>query len=110
MAIFNPGPLVGQVSGRVGGTVFSHNRGGAYIRNGSIPYAVYSQKALQAKSALSESVRASESAHAARTSFLAGIRKDRYRHKWPWEADFLNGSKLLCALECPFDSSSRFSH
>lgn len=57
MAIFNPGPLVGQVSGRVGGTVFSHNRGGAYIRNGSIPYAVYSVAALNAKSALSQAVR-----------------------------------------------------
>lgn len=58
MAIFNPGPVVGQISGRIGGTVFSHNRGGAYIRNGAIPYAVYSQRALTAKSALSLSVRA----------------------------------------------------
>lgn len=37
MAIFKPGPVIGQISGRIGGTVFSHNRGGAYIRNGAIP-------------------------------------------------------------------------
>lgn len=37
MALMTPGPLVGQVSGRIGGSVFSHNRGGAYIRNGAIP-------------------------------------------------------------------------
>lgn len=37
MAIFTPGIAVGQISGRVGGNVFSHNRGGAYVRNGSIP-------------------------------------------------------------------------
>lgn len=37
MAIFTPGVAVGQISGRVGGNVFSHNRGGQYIRNGSIP-------------------------------------------------------------------------
>lgn len=37
MALFTPGPAVGQISGRIGGSVFSHNRGGQYIRNGSIP-------------------------------------------------------------------------
>ncbi len=37
MAIFNPGVAVGQISGRVGGSVFSHNKGGPYIRNGTIP-------------------------------------------------------------------------
>lgn len=37
MAIFNPGPLAGQISGRVGGTIFSHNKGGPYVRNGAIP-------------------------------------------------------------------------
>lgn len=37
MAIFTPGVAVGQISGRVGGNVFSHNRGGQYIRNGSVP-------------------------------------------------------------------------
>lgn len=46
MAIFTPGVAVGQISGRVGGTVFAHNRGGAYMRNGSIPSVVMTQKAM----------------------------------------------------------------
>jgi len=37
MAIMRPGPLAGQVSGRVGGVVFSRNRGGDYVRNGPSP-------------------------------------------------------------------------
>jgi len=53
MAIFTPGPMVGQVSGRVGGTIFSRNRGGSYVRNGSLPSVVSSEKALNAKSYLS---------------------------------------------------------
>jgi hypothetical protein len=40
MAIFIPGVAVSQASGRVGGTIFSRNRGGAYMRNGSIPTTV----------------------------------------------------------------------
>ncbi len=40
MAIFIPGVAVSQVSGRVGGTVFSRNRGGMYMRNGSKPTVV----------------------------------------------------------------------
>jgi len=52
MAIFTPGIAVGQISGRVGGSVFSHNRGGAYVRNGSIPSVSQTAAALQAKAAL----------------------------------------------------------
>ncbi len=37
MAIISPGPLAAAVSGSLGGTVFSHNAGGAYVRNRSIP-------------------------------------------------------------------------
>lgn len=37
MALFTPGPAVAAVSGSVGGTVFSHNKGGMYMRNRSIP-------------------------------------------------------------------------
>jgi hypothetical protein len=37
MAIFTPGPLAGAISGSVGGAVFSHNRGGPYIRRRPIP-------------------------------------------------------------------------
>ena len=40
MAIIIPGVAVSQMSGRVGGTIFSRNRGGAYMRNGSIPSTV----------------------------------------------------------------------
>ena len=40
MAIFIPGVAVSQASGRVGGTIFSRNRGGAYMRNGSMPVTV----------------------------------------------------------------------
>ena len=37
MAIITPGPLAAAVSGSIGGTTFSHNRGGPYVRNRSIP-------------------------------------------------------------------------
>lgn len=49
MAIFTPGVTVGQISGRVGGTIFSRNKGGAYVRNGSIPTTVTTTKALAYK-------------------------------------------------------------
>ena len=52
MAIFTPGPAVGQISGRVGGSVFSHNRGGPYIRNGSIPTTVTTDAAVNQKARL----------------------------------------------------------
>lgn len=37
MAIFTPGPIAAAISGSVGGTVFSRNRGGAYMRTRVIP-------------------------------------------------------------------------
>ncbi len=37
VAIFTPGPLAAAISGSIGGTVFSRNRGGTYVRNRSIP-------------------------------------------------------------------------
>lgn len=37
MAKITPGPMVGQISGSVGATVFSHNRYGAYSRQRTIP-------------------------------------------------------------------------
>jgi hypothetical protein len=52
MAIFTPGPTVAAVSGSIGGTVFSRNKGGAYIRNRAIPLTVTSEKALKYKSVL----------------------------------------------------------
>lgn len=52
MAIFTPGSIVGQISGRVAGSVYSHNAGGTYIRNGTIPTTSTSTDALAAKSRL----------------------------------------------------------
>lgn len=37
MAIITPGPTVAAISGSIGGTVYSRNRGGPYIRNRAIP-------------------------------------------------------------------------
>jgi len=37
MAIMRAGALAGQLSGRVGGVIFSRNRGGDYVRNGPCP-------------------------------------------------------------------------
>lgn len=37
MAIITPGPMVAAISGSIGGTVFSRNKGGAYTRNRAIP-------------------------------------------------------------------------
>ena len=53
MAIFTPGSIIGQISGKIGGTVFSHNKGGAYIRNGAIPTLVSSAAAIAAKNRVS---------------------------------------------------------
>lgn len=37
MAIFSPGPLIGEIRGSQGGTTFSRNRFGPYTRNRSVP-------------------------------------------------------------------------
>lgn len=52
MAIMTPGPTVAALSGSIGGTVFSHNRGGAYIRNRSIPITSGSVEAQNARARL----------------------------------------------------------
>ena len=49
MAIFTPGPVVASISGSVGGTTFSHNRGGRYMRNRSIPVASTTTYAMNVK-------------------------------------------------------------
>lgn len=53
MAKFTPGPMIAAASGSVGGTVFSHNRGGMYTRNRSIPTISTTSFALAVKSNLS---------------------------------------------------------
>lgn len=50
MAIFTPGPTVASVSGSIGGTVYSHNRGGPYMRNRSIPVTSQTTYSLAARS------------------------------------------------------------
>lgn len=52
MAIIIPGVAISQASGRVGGTIFSRNRGGAYIRNGSKPSVVTTPYAQAVKAIL----------------------------------------------------------
>lgn len=37
MAIFTAAGAVGQISGRLAGSIFSHNKSGPYIRNGTFP-------------------------------------------------------------------------
>ncbi len=49
MAKFTPGPTVAAVSGSVGGTVFSHNRYGQYMRFRAIPTISTTQYAMAAK-------------------------------------------------------------
>lgn len=44
--------MIAAASGSVGGTVFSHNRGGAYTRNRAIPVTSTTAEALAAKSRL----------------------------------------------------------
>ncbi len=51
MALVRPG-MIGQISGRLGGDVFSHNRFGQYIRKGTNPVTVTSEAALAAKARL----------------------------------------------------------
>jgi len=50
MAKFKPGPIVGSISGSVGGATFSHNRFGPYIRRRAIPVTSVTPAALAAKS------------------------------------------------------------
>lgn len=52
MAIFSPGIAIGRISGRVGGEVFSHNRGGMYIRTAAIPVQPSTQWKLDANNYL----------------------------------------------------------
>ena len=57
MALYTPGPMAGQISGRIGASVFSHNRGGTYVRNGTIPIKVISGPAVAAKNRMKAIVR-----------------------------------------------------
>lgn len=52
MALLTPGPLTSEVSGRIGGTIFAHNRGGMYVRNGTKPITVTTETASEFKAIL----------------------------------------------------------
>lgn len=52
MAIIRTGGIVGQISGSIAGTTYSHNKGGAYIRNRSIPTNPSSSAQMQARANL----------------------------------------------------------
>lgn len=58
MALMIPGPVVSQLSGRIGGTIFSRNKGGAYIRNGSKPIIVTTEAAQTIKAIVAANSRA----------------------------------------------------
>lgn len=57
MALLVPGPLVSVLSGKVGGTVFARNRGGAYARSYAIPTRVTSSLAMTIKAAFTAASR-----------------------------------------------------
>lgn len=52
MALITLGSMVGQASGRLGSVIYSHNRGGSYVRNGTIPITSTTEQALAAKNRL----------------------------------------------------------
>lgn len=52
MALIKPGAMIGQISGKLGSHVFAHNRGGPYVRLGTIPTVVTSSYAQAVKNAL----------------------------------------------------------
>lgn len=52
MAIIRTGGIVGQISGSIAGVTYSHNKGGAYIRNRSIPTNPSSSAQLQRRADL----------------------------------------------------------
>jgi len=52
MAIIRTGAVVGQISGSIAGTTYSHNKGGPYIRNRAIPTNPSSTKQLQRRADL----------------------------------------------------------
>jgi len=49
---FLPGPIMTAMSGSIGGTTYSHNKGGQYMRARSMPTLVTSSAAMNAKSYL----------------------------------------------------------
>ena len=57
MALFVPGAVASVISGKIGGSVFARNRGGAYIRSYAIPTRVTTDSAQQVKAAFAAASR-----------------------------------------------------
>lgn len=53
MALITSGAMIGQISGKLGPVVFSHNRGGPYVRAHVVPVTSTTSFALNAKARLS---------------------------------------------------------
>jgi len=58
MALFIAGPVAGQVSGRIGSTVFAKNRSGSYIRQGTVPITSTTSYAMAAKARMTAATQA----------------------------------------------------
>jgi len=72
MAIMRAGALAGQLSGRVGGIVFSRNRGGDYVRNGPSPVNPQTSYQVAVRNAMSlASTRWNDMAATARAAWTA---------------------------------------
>lgn len=54
MALIRTSGLVGQISGRIGANVWSHNRYGMYVRQGTIPITSTTEAAIAAKTRLAQ--------------------------------------------------------
>lgn len=92
MALITPGALVGQISGRIGGTIFSHNQGGNYVRNGTIP--------SNPQTAAQTEIRAITASNAAAWQALATAGKDSW-NSWAESnagAEYVNRLGLINAL------------
>lgn len=66
MALVRTGGEVGQISGRIGAHVWSHNRYGSYVRQGTIPVTSTTEHALAAKARLTAASQAWQSLSAPR--------------------------------------------
>ncbi len=69
MALIRTGGEVGQISGRIGANVWSRNRYGSYVRQGTIPVTSTTPFAIEAKARMTECTQAWQ-------SLTAGERQD----------------------------------
>lgn len=100
MALFTPGPVVGQISGRVGASVFSHNRGGTYIRNGTIPTLVTSEAAINAKARMTAQSQAWDNlTDVQRLAWLEYARSNPVTNRLGSQVT-VGGNAAFCGINC----------